>query len=213
MGQNFYSTGSAPGWGGGMTSYTLTKPEADVAAAQMAVGPQYTWERPGFFGGFTHGPPVSMYIADQRQARFDKLFPYLTKALTGGAGGIGTVGTPPTISAGPVWNPQQIQQQVNSARANTDTQVASQGRQAQQQTAGRGFGSSSPLLSALQGNFQMQGMAQKEAAGREIPFQAAQANAKQLLDSQNARSGQFVTLEKIKSDQISALLQALAGIG
>lgn len=187
--------------------------EATLGAARLAHQADYTGgsENSGYYGSI----PIAQYAQDLKQKRFNTVFgaisPFLS-ALNGSSTAGQFAGSGPAISAGPVWNPQQIQQQVNASRANTDTQTASQGRQASQSLAGRGFGSNSPLLAALQGNFAMAGAAQNADAERGIRLDSATNNAKQLLASQTARSDQDIGLKKIKTDQLSALLQALGGL-
>jgi len=192
---------------------TLTAPESSLSSAWYGALPGLVRTK------FGHGSPVDgleyeplgKYVADQKQQRFQALFPYFTKAISGTGGGPG--GPLPTISAGPIWNQEMVQQQVNASRANTDAATASRGREAAQSLSGRGFGSNSPLLAALQGSFGRQGMAQNAESERNIRFGAAEGNAAQLLKSQTARSDQELGSRKIQADQISALLSALAGFG
>ena len=90
-----------------------------------------------------------------KQERFNSVFPWLQN-FAGSLGSNlatagGSSGKSPEITVGGVWNPQQIQQQVNATRAQNDQGMRSQNAQAAGQTAGMGFGSHSPLLQALYG--------------------------------------------------------------
>lgn len=117
-----------------------------------------------------------------------------------GTGGAGAGGVPPpasgnspqpNITAGPVWNPQQIQQQVNSTQAQNAAAAKSQQQQNQTKTAGQGWGSNSPLLQALNQGVGNNLLAQNSQAAQQIPWNAAQGNATQLLNSQQAQEGQW----------------------
>lgn len=130
------------------------------------------------------------------------------------AGGVG--GQQPFISDAPVYSEQQIQNQVNSQRAQNDAQTASQTRQMQQQMAGRGFGSRSPLAMALGQGYQNQALAANTQAENDLRFQAAQANSQQVLRAQQAREQQYASRQgedierrKTGTGGISALLTSL----
>jgi len=182
--------------------------DAQVRAAQAAAGPQY------------------QKLKDQRELRnnlLNWLSPKINQAwdergTTGGALS-SALGGGPAISAGPIWDPQQIQQRVNATRAQTDMGTASKMRQAAEQTAGRGFGAQSPLLMALQGNLQNQGMASNAQAENDIRWGAAQGNAGQVLKGQAfrenqyaARQGEEIERQKAAQSSMNALLQMLGGM-
>lgn len=133
--------------------------------------------------------------------------------------GGGTVGNQPTINANPVWNPQQINQQVNSIRANTDAQAATQMRRNNASVVGRGFGGGSPLLAALNNSTANSAMATGTDAERNFRQQAAQTNATQVLKGQQAQEQQFASrqaesIERAKPyfQQTNALISALASM-
>lgn len=166
---------------------------------------------------------AAKYGATVRAGEFNQLFPYLTSQYANLGKEFANAGgqSPPSpeISVGPIWNPQQIQQQVNKSRASTDATTANQQRQDQQSLAGRGFGGNSPLLQLLQSGRQMAGNQANQQAMSQIPYQAAQGNQQAILDSQKARESQFATRQQediarrapIYAQQ-SSLLQALAGL-
>ena len=127
----------------------------------------------------------------------------------------GPVGIQPQISAGPVWTPEQVQGQVNASQASIDRSTGTQQRQAAQSAAGRGFTGRSPLLAALQSQIGQQGMAQRTESARQIPWEAAQGNAKQLLASQTAAEQQYANRQSEaieRGKQMNYLIQALAGL-
>lgn len=129
-------------------------------------------------------------------------------------------GDQPAITAGPIWDPQQIQEQVNAARGGIDAQTGTRMRGAAQQTAGRGFGGSrSPLLMALQGRIQGQGMAAGADAERGIRWDSAEGNAGHQLKGQMAQESQFaarraeeIERQRVAQSGMNALLQALSGL-
>lgn len=153
----------------------------------------------------------------QSQGRFNQLLPMvqgLSSGLVGGQSGPG-----PQINAGPVWNGQQVQEQVNAAQAKNSASAQTATKGLQQSFAGRGFASNSPLLQALQSGVDMNRMSQNATAAREIPWQAAEGNAKQLLASQRAQEEQFANrqaedIERRKGNQQyqSSLLSILASM-
>jgi hypothetical protein len=171
-----------------------------------------------------------------KQGRFNSVFGLLSGMFGGGGGGGvagfnvpgqggparaggSQVGAQPTISAGPVWNPQQIDQQVNATRAKNDAAAESQMRGIRSSTTGRGFGSNSPLLQALQTGVQNANTATNTEAERAFRQQAAEGNATQMLKGQTAQEQQFASRqdEDIRRRapyfaQQNALIAALAGL-
>lgn len=136
-----------------------------------------------------------------KQQRFNTIWPWLQGQLGGmSKGGPATAGGAsgqgPDITAGPVWNEQQMQQQVNAGKARTDQQTQTAQREASAGAAGRGFGGSSPLVQALQGQLAGQGMAAKSAGEQQTRWNAAQGNAQQTLGSQQARESQFASRQQ-----------------
>lgn len=98
------------------------------------------------------------------------------------------VGFANTITPGPVWNSQQIGQQVNQAKAYNDAATAAQQLSAGRSLAGRGQGYNSPLLSQIDAQLQGQDLAANDASAQGINWNAAQGNAQQLLAGQSAQS-------------------------
>ncbi len=138
-----------------------------------------------------------------QQNRFSTVFPWLQgqlggiRAQTGG----GNVGPATPINTNPIYNPEQIQQQVNASRAATDQSTASQVRAMQQQMGGRGFASQSPLVAALQGQYQNQGLASNVGNETNIRMNAAQQNAGQVLSAQQAAAQQNVGLQQAAAER------------
>ena len=139
----------------------------------------------------------------------------------GGALNAGT-GVPaggPNIQVGGVYNPQQIQQQVNATRAQNDQSTATQMNTNAAQTSGRGFGSNSPLLAALQGQAQGQNLATNTQAEQTLRTTAAQQNQQALLASQQAKANQYnqqvqqqLTARGQTLGTYNALLSSLSGL-
>lgn len=169
----------------------------------------------GIAPGASHGPTA--YGADQeeiaktqaeaakypyllKQQRFNTVFPWLQGQIGGMSKSPYTIGgqspAGPDITAGPVWNDQQIQQKVNAGKASVDQQTQTAQRTAAAGAAGRGFGGTSPLVQALQGQLAGQGLAAKAGQEQQTRWGAAQGNAQQMLSSQNAREGQFASRQQ-----------------
>lgn len=87
----------------------------------------------------------------------------------------------PDFTPSPVYTDQQMQQQVNAARGMNDARTATQQRLMSQQFAGRGIGAFSPAQQAMSRSLAMGNMRANAEAEREIPFQAAQANADSMF--------------------------------
>lgn len=144
---------------------------------------------------------ASKYPYQLRAQQFQQLFPYYQQgfstlnqaAQNGGMSGVANpnMSGQPKINAAPVYNQQQIQRQVNQSNAQQDAATATQQRLNSQQSAGRGFSSSSPLLSMLNQSAQMAGNATKAQNQQAIQYNAAQGNAAQLLQGQQAQEQQF----------------------
>lgn len=159
---------------------------------------------------------------DYQQNRFNTLFPYLTSQMGQGNAAYsvgGQSGAGPQISAAPIWNGNQIQQQVNSARATNDQTMATRTRASQASLAGRGFGANSPLAQAMAAQFGMQNLVQNQNADRDIRWNAAQGNSEQVLKGQQAqeqqysnRQGEDIERRKTFASTHNALLGALAGL-
>lgn len=160
----------------------------------------------------------------QTQGRFNAGYDLVTKQLAqagnwmGGYRGNGPQGNQPAISDAPVYNEQQIQQQVNAQRAANDQSLAGRLRESQSQLAGRGFGSRSPLSMALEQGFANANLAQNTANERDLRLGAATANSNQVLKAQTAREQQYASRQqediergKAYSGMINPLISALLG--
>lgn len=159
----------------------------------------------------------------QRQDRFNAIFPTLRDQMGALAAGFGAPGgnsgTGPEITVGPVWSDQQIQQQVNAGRAQNDKATQSRIRGMQQHVGASGFGSNSPLAMALQGQYQNQNLATNTALGRETRMNAQQANTDNIYRTQMGREQQYASRmdEDIRRrtatlNSYNALLSALSGM-
>lgn len=165
---------------------------------------------------------ASMYPHTLKQGRWDQMFPWIKGQLgnlgnwNSGYQGQGQVGAQPAISDSPIWSPQLIEQQVNATRAQNDQATA--GRQAKlgQELAGRGFGSRSPLAMALGEAMAGQNLAGNTQAEQSLRWDAAQGNARHVLDAQKAREVQFANRQqeeiernKITKGMLSQILGSL----
>jgi hypothetical protein len=163
---------------------------------------------------------ASIVPAQLQQDRFRTVFPFLSNNFNSSQERVGGANQPlPNITVGGVYSPQQTQEQVNAARSQNDRNVAQNQRQSQDQLAGRGFGSNSPLLQAIQAQQQMAGMQANSDQERQLRFDAATANARQQLDSETLRQNQWTQNEdadirrrQVATSQANALLSALAGL-
>lgn len=171
---------------------------------------------------------ASRYPATLAQGRFNQIFPILSGAFggthgTGGGGGVGTpggpTGTQPRIDANPIYNEQQIQQQVNSQRAANDTATQGRVRQNTQDLAGRGAGTQSPLLMALNQAAMGQNLQTNTANERDMRWNAAGGNAQHVLAAQQAQEAQYANRQQEAIGRTQAanvarnsILSALAGL-
>ena len=157
------------------------------------------------------------------QQRFNQIFPLLQSQLGQAQAGYqtpgGASGQSPEITVGPMWNPQQIQQQVNASRAANDQATAGRMQGVQRQVGASGFGSNSPLAMALQNNLQNQNLATNTANERETRMKATQENANQIFRTQMGREQQFAArqgedIERRKPyfSTFNSLLGALSGL-
>lgn len=155
------------------------------------------------------------------QSRFNSVWPFLQNqfAHQNVQGQGGQSGPSPEISVGPIWNTQDVQRQVNAGRATNDQATAGRMRQSQRDLGSRGFGSNSPLLAALGAMYQGQNLATNTANERDIRMGARSQNAGHILETQQAREGQFASRQqedierrKINMGYNNALLGALSGL-
>ncbi len=147
----------------------------------------------------------------------------LLQNLMGNQGPGGTVGGQnpgvPQVDAGPIWSPQQVNQQVNSAKANNAQAADTQSKAAQTKLSAQGFGSKSPLLAALEGNIGQAKMGADADAERGIRWDAAGGNAGHVLKGQMANQGAAIAFNDadIKRRQsnnqyTTSLLSVLGGL-
>jgi hypothetical protein len=153
---------------------------------------------------------AAMYPANLQQQRFNSVFPWIQQQFSGYGGGQG--GQQPTIKVGGVWNPKQIQGQVNQTRAQNDQAMRTQQREQSQQAAAGGFGARSPLLAALQGQAFGANLGVNTQAEQQLRTQMSQMNAQQLLATQQAKEAQFGSRQKEDIQRKNALLAALSGL-
>lgn len=131
----------------------------------------------------------------------------------------GSNGTPPEISVGPTYNPQLIDQQVAAMRAKNDQSAASKSKELSDQAIGRGLGTNSPLIAALQGNLAAGNIAANSAGETNLRQTAAQQNSDHVLKTQTERENQWEAANQLAIarakpffDQQNALIAALAGL-
>lgn len=165
---------------------------------------------------------ASMAPINWARERFNSVFPVFQQALEGGFGSerVGGTNTPtPGITVGGVYSPQQIDQQVNAAKASSASDAATQKRMVEQQAGARGMSSRSPLVAALSGGIDAARMVGDADAERGIRFDAAGANAKQQLATETQRANVWAQNNQLDinrrqaiANQQNQLLAALAGI-
>jgi hypothetical protein len=153
---------------------------------------------------------ASTLAARLRQQRYEQMLPFAMGNYNRFAGGV--VGPAPEISVGPIWDTQQIQQRINAGRAQNDQGTAGQIRDMEANLAGQGFGSRSPLRESLAQQAQMANMARNSDLERETRWDTAQGNKEHILDTQEARSEQFLGVEDIKQKRDQASLSGLAAL-
>jgi hypothetical protein len=169
---------------------------------------------------------AAMYPATLANNRFNQVYPWLqgqfgqlSQSLQGGGGSFAPVNGGPQINTGPVWTPNQIQQQINGQTAQNDAATAGQVRQTNQQTAGRGFGANSPLAQALGVMAQGQNQATNANMAQQTRWNAAQGNAQQQLAGQGLQEQQYEAQQQqqtgrmgIAAGSLNALLASLGAM-
>ncbi len=150
-------------------------------------------------------PPLTQQVAGQQfepwqQAGREQALTFALSALPGAVGAQGTNfsdilsevgGTPTEFSNIPiegVLSPLQIQSRVNSTTALGNATAQGNLRQLQEQFAGRGFGSNSPLMAELSANIYGQALAGNTAAELNFREQSARDNAVQMLGARQAQT-------------------------
>lgn len=122
-------------------------------------------------------------------------------------------GTPtdfPGITTGPIWGEPQIQGRVNAFRAQNDAATAGKGRRLADTTAGRGFGTNSPLYQELMGNLSAQNLSANTLGENDLRWNAAQGNAQHLLSTEQANVGRSAA---VSADDLARRQMALSGRG
>lgn len=152
---------------------------------------------------------ASKYPAMLQHQRYQQMLPFAMQQWNRAQG---RVGPAPEISVGPIWSDAQVQQQINAGRARNDEASASQKRDTEQNLAGKGYGSRSPLLAALQGQQDMSNMSRNSDLERETRWGTAQGNKEQILKTQQARSQQYLGVEDIKQRRDAAKMQGLSAL-
>lgn len=116
----------------------------------------------------------------------------------------------PQINPTGVWSPEQIQQRVNSMRAQNSSDAGGQLRQTQQRLSGAGFQSQSPLYQELAGGIQGRALAASSQGENDLRYQAAQGNAANVLKGQEL---QIQSSTAAADDERKRRAMALAGRG
>jgi len=195
------------GQAGGMTNLQ-TGYGADPQMLQQNLAQQQMGQQAKEFG----------QTLDWQKQKWGTILPMLQGAL--GRGGIPSANIPvPQITAGPTYSNQQMQQQKNLIGSQAQGDIGTQQRQIAQSTAGRGFGSNSPLQQALSTEAAGMGRAGERQAQTQAGLTMAQQNAQQKLASQQAAAQAQLGAAQIGvADQRpwwqlqSSLIGALAGL-
>lgn len=151
-----------------------------------------------------------------KQAWMERLFPTLQAGLNTSRVG-GQVGGQPDFKPAPVYTEDQMGEQVNAARAQNDARTATQQRLLGQSAAARGFGAASPGIEAQRRSLAMANMRENATAEREIPFQAAQANADSMFRGQQLEQDMWQGREdsdiRRRQQQLQSLTSLLGLLG
>jgi hypothetical protein len=155
---------------------------------------------------------------DWQKQKWGTILPMLQGALSRGPTPGANIPTP-QITAGPTYSNQQMQQQKNLIGSQAQGDIGTQQRQIAQSTAGRGFGSNSPLQQALSTEAAGMGRAGERQAQTQAGLTMAQQNASQRLASQQAAAQAQLGAAQIGVEaqrpwwQLqSSLIGALAGL-
>lgn len=167
------------------------------------------------------GAEASMYPARLQQSRFNTVFPWLQgqigdfkSTLDGSLGGTGVASGGPSIRVGGVYNPQNIQQQVNASNAKIDQATSTKNIADAQQLGSSGYGANSPLLAALKGQSFAAGLGTKTQAEQGLRTTAAAQNQQAQLASQQAAANVYAQRQAEalqKRGQNTSLYGALIG--
>lgn len=211
-GNGSQAAGSTTSAGGSQYGQTISTP----GGTSSYVYSPYTQAQTGLANaqaGAVHDQLQGVQLEQgDKMARFNALLPMLSGQLGNlglgpySAGGTNTA--PPPITAGPTLNSQQIQQQVNQSRAANDQSTAGQIQSSNNRLAGAGFGANSPVAAMLNQGYQNQNMATNTANETNTRLNAAQANAGQLLNSQQALSNQGQAWNQLDINRRAPVLAA-----
>jgi len=103
----------------------------------------------------------------------------------------------PFISTSGVLTPAQIQQQVNSASARSDTRTQSEIRRLIGDLSGRGFSTNSPILAALRVGLAGQNLKATLENATQIQLESAKLNADATFAGQKAVADQYNAQEQV----------------
>lgn len=128
-----------------------------------------------------------------------------------GAGGLfgqltGSGGGGPGITAGNIYSPTQVQALTNSQIAGNDARYSAELGDLMQSFGASGFSANSPLASAMRSQLLARNIGANANARLSTGLQTAQANAKHLLDTQNAQETQFSNRRR----ELAAMLSAFS---
>lgn len=151
---------------------------------------------------------------------FNQVSPLLSGLLTGSVERVGGQSADaPSITRGPVWTDQMIQEQVNSGQAANQASADTQNRGTEARLAGQGFGTRSPLLAALQGATNMQTAAANADLARDTRWDAAQGNADQTYRTDQLATQQWqlaqdqdIARRQMQNTYSANLASVLAGL-
>ena len=195
------------GQAGGMTNLQ-TGYGADPQMLQQNLAQQQMGQQAKEFG----------QTLDWQKQKWGTILPMLQGAMSRGPMPGANIPTP-QITAGPTYSNQQMQQQKNLIGSQAQGDIGTQQRQIAQSTAGRGFGSNSPLQQALSTEAAGMGRAGERQAQTQAGLTMAQQNAQQKLASQQAAAQAQLGAAQIGVEaqrpwwQLqSSLIGALAGL-
>jgi hypothetical protein len=161
---------------------------------------------------------ASRYPSTLKQQRFNQVSPWLQGQYNTPVD-IGQSQAGPAIDASPIWGEGQIQGRVNAMRGANDAATAGKMRGMQQQVAGRGFGSNSPLAQALGAGMQASNLATNTQGENDLRWQAAQGNKQFVLQAQQAqeqeaadRNQEDIQRRQMQAQRQNAIIAAMAGI-
>ncbi len=170
---------------------------------------------------------LSMAPLQFQKSKFNAVMPLISNILGGhggqmnmgfAGGGGGPMPAQQQTKVGDMFTPEQIQQQVNAAKAGNAQQAQTAVQQQQRGAGGRGISSGSPLLAALQGQIQAAQMAGDADSERGIRLGSAQANAQNRLQTGQLAEQQWLNAQDqaLRRQQLgyagpASLLSALGG--